>query len=433
MRRVTRGARKARLEGRNGGSLLRAVLFLSLLTLHPSLFERGDLFGQTPSPDPGLLARAERILRSVPVIDGHNDLPTTVAERGDIALTDIARSQPDLHTDLERLRRGHVGGQFWSAWVDPDVPRPLREALRLIDAVHRLVDRYPELELARTADDITRIQRRGRIASLIGLEGGQAIEGSLAPLRTFHQVGVRYVTLTHSDTHDWADAATDEPRHGGLSPFGEQVVREMNRLGIFVDLSHVSAETMRDALRVTQAPVIFSHSSARAVTDNPRNVGDEVLSLVAENRGVVMVTFVPAFVSARIASWTARRDSVGALAASVDSASRAGAVRDWVASNPAPRATLADVADHIDHIKRTIGVDYIGIGSDYEGISTVPEGLEDVSTFPALFAELLRRGYSDQDIRKIAGQNLLRAMREMERTAERLQREGGAGIGEIGP
>lgn len=349
-----------------------------------------------PSTDTELLARAREILRETPVIDGHNDFPSQVLDRGgSLDLVDLALPQPSLHTDLPRLRAGHVGAQFWSAYVTADSMHrgALRQALRQIDVIHRMIERYPELESARTADDIVAIEQRGGIASLIGVEGGHAIEGSLATLRIFYDLGVRYMTLTHSLSTDWADSATDAPRHGGLSPFGEEVVREMNRVGIFVDLSHVSPDAMRDALRVSRAPVIFSHSSARGVTDNPRNVPDDVLQSLARNRGVIMVTFVPMFVSAEVNAWTG--------------------------GNPAPSAYLSDVADHIDHIRDVAGIDHIGIGSDFDGISSVPVGLEDVSTYPALFAELLRRGYSEQDVRKIAGLNLLRAMREMEAAATR--------------
>ena len=338
-----------------------------------------------------LRERAERILAEAPLIDGHNDFPSQVLDRGgSLETVDLARPQPALHTDLSRLRAGHVGGQFWSAYVSADSMHrgALRHALRQIDVIHRMIERYPELEDARTADAVERIGRTGRIASMIGVEGGHAIEGSLSALRVFHELGVRYMTLTHSLTTDWADSGTDQARHGGLSPFGEEVVREMNRLGMFVDLSHVSPETMRDALRLSRAPVLFSHSSARGVTDQPRNAPDDVLRELARNGGVIMVTFVPQFVNA----------------------------------DPAA-ASLADVANHIDHIRRVAGIDHIGIGGDFDGISSVPAGLEDVSAYPALFAELLRRGYSEEDLRKISRENVVRAMRQMEEVAGRLRRE----------
>lgn len=369
----------------------------TLLVAAVLLFGAGCAAGSTAgagerASDALLRERAERILAEAPLIDGHNDFPSQVLERGgSLETVDLARPQPALHTDLSRLRAGHVGGQFWSAYVPADSMHrgALRHALRQIDVIHRMIERYPELEDARTAEDFERIGRSGRIASMIGVEGGHAIEGSLSALRVFHELGVRYMTLTHSLTTDWADSGTDQARHGGLSAFGEEVVREMNRLGMFVDLSHVSPETMRDALRVSRAPVLFSHSSARGVTDQPRNAPDDVLRELARNGGVIMVTFVPQFVNA----------------------------------DPAA-ASLADVADHVDHIRRVAGIDHIGIGGDFDGISSVPVGLEDVSTYPALFAELLRRGYSEADLRKIARENVVRAMRQMEEVAGRLRREG---------
>jgi membrane dipeptidase len=385
---------------------------------------------QGPPPDPRLLEQAKRILREVPIIDGHNDLPSQLLENagGDPGRADIATPQPRFHTDLARLRAGGVGAQFWSAYITVDsIPTgaALRQALREIDMVHRLADRYPELELARTAADIERLQSEGKIASLIGVEGGHAIENSLAALRMLHALGARYMTLTHNATLPWADAASDYPLNNGLSEFGEQVVREMNRLGMFVDLSHVAPATMDDALRVSRAPVIFSHSSARALVDHVRNVPDDILRQLPRNGGVVMVTFVPSFVVRGAFAWAARRDSAAeALRDQLDDAAAiANALERWTAANPEPRATVADVADHIDHIRRLAGIDHIGIGSDFDGITTVPVGLEDVSTFPNLFAELLRRGYSEEDLKKIAGLNLLRAMRAMENTAEQLRRE----------
>lgn len=343
---------------------------------------------------------AARALAATPIIDGHNDFPSKVLARGgSLDLVDLAAPQPQLHTDLPRLRRGGVGAQFWSAYVTSDSMSAggLRHALRQIDVIHRMIERYPELELATTADEIEAAQSRGRIASLIGLEGGHAIEGSLAALRAFHALGVRYVTLTHSRSTDWADSGTDGPRHDGLSLFGEEVIREMNRLGIFVDLSHTSPATMRDALRVSEAPVIFSHSSARAVTDHPRNVPDDVLREVARNGGVVMVTFVPSFVTQ---------------------------------SGP---ATLDDVADHIDHVRAIAGIEHVGIGGDFDGISAVPAGLEDVGTYPALFQELARRGYHYEELRMIAGLNLLRAMRSMEAVSERLRATRGPSLVDLAP
>lgn len=387
-------------------------------------------------PGPDLVERARRILDEVPVIDGHNDLPYQIAEiaRGDIDIVDMAQSQPGIHTDLARLEAGRVGAQFWAAYVPVDSTAAsgaaLRHALRQIDLVHRLTERYPDLEFARTADDVLRIQREGRIASMIGVEGGHTIENSLAALRDFHRLGVRYMTLTHSSNTDWADASTDAAEFGGLSPFGEAVVREMNRVGMFVDISHVSAETMKDALRVTEAPVIFSHSSAFALLGHPRNVPDDVLRMVPANGGVVMVNFCPCFIAPGALEWNARMQQAmeRVRAESPDTAAFQERRQAWIEANPRPRGHLKDVADHIDHIREVAGIDHIGMGSDFDGIDDTPVGLEDVSTFPVLFAELLRRGYSEEDLQKIAGLNVLRAMREMERTAARLQAERAPGL-----
>ncbi|MBI4543953.1 MAG: membrane dipeptidase, partial [Gemmatimonadetes bacterium] len=358
-------------------------------------------------PDARLLARARALLAQVPLVDGHNDLPSKLLEeaRGDPARFDLAARQPRFHTDIPRLREGRVGAQFWAAYVTVDsIPAgaALRHGLREIDMVHRLTRRYPDLELARTAADIERIHRQGRIASLIGVEGGHAIQSSLSALRMFHELGVRYMTLTHWQTTDWADAATDTPEHNGLTEFGEEVVREMNRLGMFVDLSHVSAETMQDALRVSQAPVIFSHSSARAIMGHPRNVPDDVLRLLPQNGGVVMVNFCWCFIPPEAGVWSAQRDSAGeALRRELDDAREIQRrLAAWVEAHPRPRGTVATVADHIDHIRKVAGVDQLGMGSDFDGIDAAPVGLEDVSGFPNLFAELLRRGYTEEELKK---------------------------------
>jgi membrane dipeptidase len=292
-----------------------------------------------------------------------------------------------------------------------------------------MMRRYPgAFELALTADDVMRVFKKGKVASLIGMEGGHSIDNSLAALRMFHRLGARYMTLTHSKNTPWADSATDDPKVGGLSPFGEAVVREMNWLGMLVDLSHVSPETMADAIRVSQAPVIFSHSSARALTDRTRNVPDNILKLVAEDDGVVMVTFVPGFISPSVAAWnelqTAEQTRLTGLF-SGDAAAVTRGVEEWTKAHPAPRAHLSDAADHIDHIRKVAGIDHVGLGGDFDGITAVPQGLEDVSTYPALTAELLRRGYKEDDLKKILGQNVLRVMREAETIAKKLQAERG--------
>jgi membrane dipeptidase len=376
------------------------------------------------------LALARHVLRTTPLVDGHNDLPWAIRESEtrprDVEAYDLRRRTPG-HTDLQRLREGMLGGQFWSVYIPAEMRDSgyARVQLEQIDIARRIVARYPELRWATTADSIRRAFQDGGIASLLGLEGGHAIENSLGALRAYYALGARYMTLTHSATIDWADAATDAPRHGGLTRFGEEVVREMNRLGMLVDLSHVSPGTMSDALNVTRAPVVFSHSSARALTDVPRNVPDSILRRLPANGGVVMVTFVPGFVSPRVAEHGARAQQ--ALAATrarlgADSAAVRREVAAWRQANPAPRATLADVADHLDHIRRVAGPDHVGIGGDFDGISEVVEGLEDVSTYPALFAELARRGWPERDLRKLAGENILRALTRAEGVAQELRR-----------
>jgi membrane dipeptidase len=376
-----------------------------------------------------LLDRARALHRESPLIDGHNDYPWALRDtaQSDLDRLDLRKSQPAIHTDIERLRAGGVGGQFWSVYVPAELAgeRAVTATLEQIDIVHRMMRRYPDtFELALTADDVERIFATGKIASLIGMEGGHSIDSSLGALRMFHRLGARYMTLTHSRNVPWADSATDIPAARGLTPFGEEVVREMNWLGMLVDLSHVSPDTMAHAIRVSQAPVMFSHSSARAVTDVPRNVPDEILRMMPANNGVVMVTFVPGFLSAAVVAWdgveTAERERLRRQFPGDDRAVAAG-MAEWRRDNPMPRATIADAADHIDHIRRVAGIDHIGIGGDFDGISRVPQGLEDVSTYPALTAELLRRGYSDDDIRKISGLNILRVMREAEHVAAKLQ------------
>jgi membrane dipeptidase len=385
---------------------------------------------ETQNPT-ALLDRARALHKQVPLIDGHNDYPWALRENGarDLDKLDISKPQPSLMTDIARLRAGGVGGQFWSVYVPADLQGQgaVAATLEQIDIVHRMMKKYPDtFELALTANDVERIFKKGRIASLIGMEGGHSIDSSLGALRMFHQLGARYMTITHSRNVPWADSATDKPVLNGLSAFGEQVVREMNWLGMLVDLSHVSPDTMSDAIAVAQAPVIFSHSSARAVTDVPRNVPDNVLQMLPKNGGVVMVTFVPGFLSSKVADWNRKQTNATAaieMKHGVDGEAKKKAVEEWLKANPAPRATLADAADHIDHIRKVAGIDHIGLGGDFDGITSVPIGLEDVSTYPALTAELLRRGYKDDDIRKIIGLNILRVMREVEKVAARLQKE----------
>ena len=378
-----------------------------------------------------LLERARALHKASPLVDGHNDYPWELRERtkGDFDKLDIRKPQPALMTDIARLRAGGVGAQFWSVYVPVELAgqAAVTATLEQIDIVHRMVRRYPDtFELALTADDVERIFRAGKIASLIGMEGGHSIDSSLGALRMFHRLGARYLTLTHSSNTPWADSATDRAALGGLSPFGEQVVREMNWLGMLVDLSHVSPDTMEDAIRVSAAPVMFSHSSARAVTDVARNVPDAVLRMLPKNGGVVMVTFVPRYLSAKVDAWDrARTAEENRLKARVGSDAKAVAsgVEAWTRANPEPRATIADAADHIDHIRKVAGIDHVGLGGDFDGITSVVQGLEDVSTYPALTAELLRRGYRDADVKKITGANVLRVMREAERISKTLQAE----------
>jgi membrane dipeptidase len=380
--------------------------------------------------DPAL-ERARKILRSVPLIDGHNDLAWEIRHSKtaprDVAAYDL-RGRAAGHTDFERLKAGQVGAQFWSIYVPGEVRDSgyAKVQLEQFDIARRTIARYPDrLALALTAADIEREFKRGRIASLLGMEGGHVIENSLGALRAYYDLGARYLTLTHNVTLDWADAAADSARHGGLTEFGREVVREMNRLGMLVDLSHVSPGVMSDALDVAEAPVIFSHSSARALTEHVRNVPDSILQRLPKNGGAVMVTFVPAFVSQVVADWEKVADEEwkkveGQVS---DTVEQRRLKDEWLAAHPRPQATLSQVADHIDHVRKVAGADHVAIGSDFDGIEHTPVGLEDVSTFPRLFAELIRRGWSDEDLRKLAGRNLLRVFRAAESTATRLQRE----------
>ncbi len=377
------------------------------------------------------VARARRILESTPLIDGHNDLAwairTDSAAPRDVAAYDLTRSTPG-HTDFERLRRGMVGGQFWSVYVPGDAAAYgfARMQLEQIDIARRFIGMYPErFQLALDSRGLTEAFTAKRIGSVLGMEGGHVIENSLGALRAYHALGARYLGLTHNATTDWADAGTDVARHGGLSEFGKEVVREMNRLGMLVDLSHTSPGTMSDALDVAEAPVIFSHSNARAIADVPRNVPDSILRRMPANGGVVMVTFVPGFVSKRLIDYNeelSRAQQAIRARAGNDEARIQAEIRAWTTARPRPLATLSEVADHIDHIRKVAGADHVGIGGDFDGINIVVKGLEDVSTYPSLFAELVRRGWSDADLRKLAGENILRVMAKSEEVAARLQR-----------
>ena len=383
------------------------------------------------SDDRELEARVLEVLSETPLIDGHNDLPYayTVRTNGQLDAMpftdDLTKLDRPTHTDLNRLRAGRMGGQFWSVYIPikeyPGAPGDTARVMLQIDLVHRLIQKNPDaLELALTSSDILRIHKSGKIASLMGMEGGHAIENSLASLRMLYRVGARYMTLTHSKGLLWADSATDEPRVGGLSAFGKEVVREMNRLGMLVDLSHVSVDTMHDALDVTQAPVIFSHSSAYAKTAHKRNVPDDVLVRVRENEGIVMVTFFHTYVNEEVRiAWGNAVKEIEAITDNVDERRALLNAR----RSRLPRPTLSDVADHIDHIRKVIGVEYIGLGGDYDGMPPGPIGLEDVSTYPALLVELLRRGYSDKDIAAVAGANFLRVMRKAEDVSAQLQKK----------
>jgi len=380
------------------------------------------------------LARARALHKQSLLIDGHNDYPWALREHDaarSLDTLDISKPQPSIMTDIARLKEGGIGGQFWSVYTPVELQgqAAVTATLEQIDIVHRMVRKYPQtFELALTADDVERIHKAGKIASLIGMEGGHSIDNSLADLRMFHRLGARYMTLTHTSNTPWADSATDTPKSNGLSAFGEDVVKEMNWLGMLVDLSHVSPDTMEDAIRVSQAPVIFSHSDARALNDHPRNVPDNILQLLPKNGGVIMVTFVPGFVSPKVNEWnkrqTAEQDRLKALTPNDAAGVKAG-VDKWTAANPAPEATIGDVADHVDHIRKVAGIDHIGIGSDFDGITQTVKDLDNVSTYPRLTAELLKRGYSEADIKKILGLNVLRVLREAEKVSKRLQAERG--------
>ncbi|WP_145219006.1 dipeptidase [Gimesia alba] len=378
-----------------------------------------------------LTERARKLHQQCLVIDGHNDLPWTMRQKAASSFkqADISQPQPKFHTDIPRLKTGNVGAQFWSAYVPSETRLERRAAhntLEQIDLIHRMIKRYPEtFEMASTADDIERIHKSGKIASMIGVEGGHSIENSLSLLRVFYGLGVRYMTLTHSDSLDWADSATDDAKNNGLSPFGEEVVLTMNRLGMLVDISHVSPETMEDVLRVSKAPIIASHSSARAIADHARNVPDEILLKIKANDGVVMVNYFSGFVvpeSARQMTemFNVRRELKQKYPNETEFNRE---YNRWKSSHKMKPGTIHDVVDHIDHIAKVAGVEHVGIGSDFDGVSSLPKQLEDVSTYPLITQALLDRGYTDQQIKQIMGQNLMRVLRKAEQVAKQLQQQ----------
>ena len=387
--------------------------------------------------------RIERVLAQTPLIDGHNDLPWEIRTRfaSDLTRVDLSRStlalpapegSPPLMTDIPRLRAGHVGGQFWSVFIPVEVkgPAAVQMTVEQIDIVKQMCARYPnDFAMAYTAADVMRAHKAGRIASLIGVEGGHQINDSLDVLRAYYELGARYMTLTHSSNTAWADSATDDPAHHGLTPFGREVVREMNRLGMLIDLSHVSEETMRAALALSEAPVIYSHSSARALVDHPRDVPDDVLRLLAANGGVVMVNFFPGYVSEARRRWDADRAAevarynsppFGGLYIGQPQRARA-ALAEWERAHPKPPVGIGDVADHLDHIRKVAGVEHVGLGSDFDGIPEAPAGLDGVDKYPALLAELARRGWSDADLARVAGGNVLRVLARAEEVSVRLR------------
>ena len=396
---------------------LRHLAALCLISSAPSVCPADDL--------PPVSERARKVHDSGMLFDGHNDLPWRLRTAGDMAFEslDISKRLTSGQTDIPRLREGGLKAQFWSVYIPSEQPNPARTVTEQIDLVHRMVERYPnDFEIALTADDVERIVKSGKIASLIGIEGGVAIEDDLAQLRMFARLGARYMTLTHNKTLGWADAANDKPLHDGLTPFGERVVREMNRVGMLVDISHVSPACMRDAIKASASPVIASHSSARALADHVRNVPDDVLKLMPANGGVIMVNFYSGFiVPAAIQQAADARKELEAKYK--EPRELQAALRADNREHPMPRGTVKDVVDHIDHIAKVAGIDHVGIGSDYDGVNSVPVGLEDVSCYPRITEELLNRGYSEADIHKILGGNVLRAFRESGHVAARLQKE----------
>jgi membrane dipeptidase len=397
-----------------------SILIAALLLAAPAL-------AQQPI-DPKVKARIDRILKATPLIDGHNDIAEALQENYDFSVANLASGtdkwpEHPLMTDMARLHAGRVGGQFWSVYIDGTITgdTAIRRTIEQIDIVDRMIAAYPnDLERALTADDIVRIHKKGKVASLIGIEGGRQIGGSMAALRQFYRLGARYMTLTHNQSTEWADSGTDEPKYDGLAPFGRAVVAEMNRLGMLVDLSHVAPATMRDAIEVSRAPVIFSHSSAAGVTPHPRNVPDDVLNLLPANGGVVMVNFVPGFISQDVWTWSAERNAEEARLQALHRTSKAeveAGLRVWEAAHPRPATDVRIVADHIEHIVKIAGHDHVGLGGDFDGIPYTPTGLEGVETYPVIFAELIRRGWSDADLAKLAGGNVLRVIRQAEAVA----------------
>lgn len=428
-----------RKKGIRGEGAVRAALLLTALMFAGPLPAQGRTAAPAKAA-PSLagaslevrLAHVRKLLRTTPLVDGHNDLPWALREEKetprDVEAYNLRRPTRGM-TDIARLRKGQVGGQFWSVYIPGEIRDSgyARVQLEQIDIARRVIARYPDVfQPALTAADVRRAYARGRIGSLLGMEGGHAIENSLGALRAFYDLGVRYMTLTHNVTLDWADAAAGPARHNGLTPFGHEVVREMNRLGMLVDLSHVSPAVMSAALNTTEAPVIFSHSSARAVTDVPRNVPDSILARLPKNGGVVMVTFVPGFVSQKVADFgnaiTAVRDSIAKRFPN-DNDAQFRAIAAWRESHPVPVATIADVADHLDHIKRVAGAAHVGIGGDFDGITETVQGLEDVSKYPDLLAELVKRGWTDAELRGLVGENVLRVLARAEVVSARLRKE----------
>jgi len=393
-----------------------------LLLLNSAALSRGEEPAR-PRPQVALTPEAIAVHNEAIVIDGHNDLPWQFRTKADFSFRfiDISKPQKSIHTDIPRLKKGGVGAQFWAAYVPVEMKKDsVKTTLEQIDIIQRFIRDYPgDFEFAGSVDDILRVRKSGKIASLIGVEGGHAIDNSLGVLRCYYRLGVRYMTLTHTEDTDWADSSAGKRSNKGLTKFGEEVVAEMNRLGMLVDLSHVSAETMRHVLRVAKAPVIFSHSSAFALTDHPRNVPDDVLKLVAKNGGIVMVNFYPGFLVPESSKALQRfsKFEEGLRQKKLDEVELQAQAQQWLKDNPIPPASIHHVVDHIEHIVKIAGIDHVGLGSDFDGINAVPKQLEDVSTFPLITQELLNRGYKKEEIHKVLGANLLRVMREAEKVA----------------